>query len=47
MLARRTYDESGSYIVRGLTVETKDHADPSKYYAVVSEGKAYVLGIIH
>lgn len=42
-LARRTYDESGSYLVNGLSVhvETKDS---DNYNVVVEAGKAYVLG---
>ncbi len=43
-LARRTFDESGSYIVRGLNVRTEDGADASTYTCVVEAGKAYVLG---
>lgn len=42
-LARRTYDESGSYIVDGLSshVEVRDE---NSYNVVVDPGKAYVLG---
>lgn len=44
-LARRTYDESGSYIVEGLKVRTEeDKSDPNKFTVVVNSGKAYVLG---
>lgn len=44
-LARRTYDESGSYIVDGLTVRIEAHAsDETKFNVVVESGKAYVLG---
>lgn len=43
-LARRTFDESGSYIVNGLSVKMEDSDDPNNYVAVVEAGKAYVLG---
>ena len=44
-LARRTYDESGSYIVDGLKVHLESIAgDDSQYNVVVESGKAYVLG---
>lgn len=44
-LARRTYDESGSYIVSGLNVRVENDPDsPDNYVAVVESGKAYVLG---
>jgi len=43
-LARRTFDESGSYIVRGLNVHTEDNVDSAYYTVVVDIGKAYVLG---
>lgn len=44
-LARRTYDESGSYIVNGLKVRVEAHpTDTSKLLVVVEAGKAYVLG---
>ena len=42
-LARRTYDESGSYIVEGLKVRVED-GDTNSYIAVIEAGKAYVLG---
>lgn len=42
-LARRTYDESGSYIVEGLNVRTESY-DSEKYNIVIESGKAYVLG---
>ena len=42
-LARRTYDESGSYIVEGLEVRTEEF-DENSYNIVVESGKAYVLG---
>lgn len=44
-LARRTYDESGSYIVEGLKVRTEINSDDNTAFNVVVEsGKAYVLG---
>lgn len=43
-LARRTFDESGSYIVNGLSVKMEDSDDADHYIAVVEAGKAYVLG---
>lgn len=43
-LARRTFDESGSYIVNGLNVHTEENTDPAYYTVVVDSGKAYVLG---
>lgn len=44
-LARRTYDESGSYIVNGLNVRVENDPDsPDNYVAVIESGKAYVLG---
>jgi hypothetical protein len=41
-LARRTYDESGNYVTRGLNVTLQQSGDDA--YAVVSPGKAYVYG---
>ena len=44
-LARRTYDESGSYIVEGLNVRVEAHnTDDSMFNVVIESGKAYVLG---
>lgn len=42
-LARRTYDESGSYLVNGLKVHVESKT-PTHYNVVVEAGKAYVLG---
>ena len=42
-LARRTYDESGSYIVEGLKVRLEEK-DNQNYNVVVEPGKAYILG---
>lgn len=44
-LARRTYDESGSYLVDGLNVRIEANSnDNTKFNVVVESGKAYVLG---
>jgi len=44
-LARRTYDESGSYIVEGLNTRIEEHPESSdKVRVIVESGKAYVLG---
>lgn len=43
-LARRTYDESGSYLVEGLNVRVEDGKTADTYTVVVEPGKAYVLG---
>lgn len=43
-LARRTYDESGSYLVEGLNIRTEESGKADKYNIVVEAGKAYVLG---
>lgn len=44
-LARRTYDESGSYIVEGLKVRAEAIEGSNTHYNVVVEpGKAYILG---
>jgi len=41
-LARRTYEESGNYVTRGLNVTLEQSGLDA--YAVVSPGKAYVFG---
>jgi hypothetical protein len=41
-LARRTYDESGNYVTRGLNVTLEQSG--SNAFVVVSPGKAYVYG---
>ena len=43
-LARRTYDENGSYKVRGLNLIDRHESDDEHIYNSVSEGKAYVRG---
>lgn len=42
-LARRTYDESGSYVVKGLNVTVDQDADGT-VNAVIGPGKAYAFG---
>ena len=45
-LARRTYDESGSYTVRAFNIQLKDHpTDGNKFLVRLDPGKAYVEGI--
>lgn len=44
LLARRTYDESGHYKVRGLELSQKAQNDKENHYLNLSEGKAYVKG---
>ena len=41
-MARRTYDESGNYVTKGMNVTLEQSG--SDAYAVVSPGKAYVFG---
>ena len=55
-LARRTFDESGDYVVRGFNLDMREHfddglnngvftdGDPSKVAITLSPGKAYVKG---
>lgn len=43
-LARRTYDENGSYKVRGLNLIDRKESDDEHVFISVSEGKAYVRG---
>jgi hypothetical protein len=43
-LARRTYDESGNYVTRGLNVTLEQSSESGEAFAVVSPGKAYVYG---
>ena len=46
VLARRTYDESGNYIVRPFTVRVEDSAvdTANNFSLAISSGKAYVYG---
>ena len=41
-MARRTYDESGNYVTKGLNVTLEQSG--TNAYAVISPGKAYVFG---
>src|SRR5665213_8132 len=44
-MARRTFDESGSYTVRRFNLAIDDHpTDNTKLQAVLGPGKAYILG---
>jgi hypothetical protein len=45
-MARRTYEESGNYVVRGMNVslEQETAANTTTTYAVVGSGKAYSFG---
>ena len=45
ILAERTYDESGSYKVRGFTIYSEEHpTNQNKINIVVDSGRAYVRG---
>ncbi|WP_099321084.1 DUF4815 domain-containing protein [Anaerococcus sp. Marseille-P3625] len=44
LLARRTYDESGHYKVRGMELSQKAQSDEECLYLNLSSGKAYVKG---
>jgi hypothetical protein len=43
MLAQRTYDESGNYRVRGLTLDVEPH-DANYVNLIIEAGTAYVMG---
>ena len=43
-LARRTYDENGSYKVRGMILRDRKENDADHVYVDISEGKAYIRG---
>jgi hypothetical protein len=44
-LARRTYDESGSYTVKPFKIAFQEHpTDDTKIRAILSSGKAYIQG---
>lgn len=43
IMARRTYDESGDYLVRGLRCRIEPR-DAAQFWLVVGDGKAYVRG---
>lgn len=42
-LARRTFDESGDYLVRGLRCQCTENT-AAQFWAIVGDGKAYVRG---
>ena len=44
LLARRTYDESGHYKVRGMELSQKAQSDEENLYVSLSSGKSYVRG---
>lgn len=44
ILARRTYDESGSYKVEGLELFEKNLSENNKIYVSLAAGKAYIRG---
>ena len=45
LLARRTYEESGSYTVKPWKVQIKDHpSDSSKYIVSIEPGTGYIYG---
>jgi len=47
-LARRTFDESGSYTVRSFPLSIRPHAsDPTKLTLALDPGKAFVKGFEH
>lgn len=43
-LARRTYDESGSYVVKNFPITIEQNSDQTKLNVVLDPGKAYVHG---
>ena len=44
ILARRTFDENGSYKVNGLKIIDRNTNDKENVYVTVQEGKAYIAG---
>lgn len=46
ILARRTYDESGDYLVQGLRCTLRERND-TQFWVEISAGKAYVHGTEH
>ncbi len=45
MMAYRTFDESGNFLVRGLKITTSLHTNSTSQYKIsLSEGRAYVKG---
>lgn len=43
-LARRTYDESGSYVVKNFPITIEPNTDQTKLNVILDPGKAYVHG---
>ena len=43
-IARRTYDESGNYVVKPFIINLLDEGNPANISAVINPGKAYVGG---
>lgn len=44
LLARRTFDESGNYLVNGMEIVNKKKSNGEEVLALVESGKAYVKG---
>ena len=44
VLARRTFDESGNYVVKGFSLKTTGHHDEDTILVGLEKGKAYVKG---
>ena len=43
-MAKRTFDESGDYVVNNFPLTLADATDPAKFNVVLDKGKAYVKG---
>lgn len=43
--ARRTYDESGSYVVNPFEISVRESSNPENLDVVIGPGKAYVFGV--
>lgn len=43
--ARRTYDESGSYVVKPFDISVRESTSPENLDVVIGPGKAYVMGV--
>lgn len=44
MLARRTFDESGNYVVTGMNLSDGKHAEGDNLLVTLGKGKAYIKG---
>lgn len=44
-LSRRTYDESGSYVVSPFDISIRESSSPENLDVVIGPGKAYVMGV--